>query len=277
LRLGISFEGIFVFLVEIGFLVEVDPTEDRPPERYEYDRKYTREGVEEVSWIDGVHGPLLYSKNFMGGDDSTMTGYDLCAVLRGWLRTNSHAGRSVCEVVLEDPRFEAVRAHVSNATIFYSHIQSEKPLTTFEQMNQTRERLTAQLPCAERQYWWLDYFSLRQCVNDFQTTQVVALVKQIGTTIAEIDFDFNYLRRSFCILELYATLVGGGRLVCKTTPSFTVNFAGRSVDAAEASTRRPADKALIDSFIETEIAGGFEEFNRVVTAAAMSSAKKTWG
>jgi hypothetical protein len=161
LRLGISFEGIFVFLVEIGFLIEVDSAEERPPERYEYDRRYTREGVEELSWVDGVHGPLTYFKNCMGGDDSSMTGYDLCAVLRHWLYRNGHAGRSVCEVVLEDPRFHAVRQHVSKATIFYSHIQSEKPLTTFEQINQTKEQFVSRLPCAEQQYWWLDYFCLR--------------------------------------------------------------------------------------------------------------------
>jgi hypothetical protein len=96
-------------------------------------------------------------------------------------------------------------------------------------------------------------------------------------SVAEIDFDFSYLKRSFCILELYAALVSHGQLICKTTPSFTVYFAGNKVNSAEASTRRPEDKALIDGFIVAEVSGGFEEFDRVVKDAAMASAKESWG
>jgi hypothetical protein len=78
------------------------------------------------------------------------------------------------------------------------------------------------------QFFWLDYFCLRQCQNDFVAELIVPLVHSIGTLVAHIDVsvnelekgsaykDANYLQRSFCILELYAAVVGEVSLVCHT-------------------------------------------------------------
>jgi hypothetical protein len=56
----------------------------------------------------------------------------------------------------------------------------------------------------------------------------VALIKKIGILVSDIDFKINervqgasfknanYLKRSFCILELYAAVAGGAKLLCNT-------------------------------------------------------------
>ena len=61
-------------------------------------------------------------------------------------------------------------------------------------------------------YFWLDYFTLRQCHRDFQPEWVIACIKEIGTVV--VILDRTYLRRSFCILEAFACVVADGRLLC---------------------------------------------------------------
>ena len=40
-------------------------------------------------------------------------------------------------------------------------------------------------------YFWLDYFSLRQCRNDFQTAKIVALVREIGHMVAAVNNNWD--------------------------------------------------------------------------------------
>jgi hypothetical protein len=92
----------------------------------------------------------------------------------------------------------------------------------------------------------LDYFSLRQNVNDFCVDAVVSLIKDIGTTVAEVDhFELAYLKRSFCILELFATADGGAKLLCQTECSRSTMadyLTGDPVSSKHAATRRKEDK-----------------------------------
>jgi hypothetical protein len=300
-----------MFLIRIDFLRS----------RSEYNPEYSRSN--DVSWVDGVYGPVdPRNKN-------SMTGYDLCSAIRKWLRTHAHTELSVCEVIMTDPLFEDMRQHVRKSNVFYSHIQSKQPIRMLNDMYQGAQAHKLYLPEfkshlpqfneEKETYWWIDYFSLRQCQQDFKPEQVVMLIKEIGKTVAEIDLELVYLRRSFCILEVYATLAGNARLLCtldqhakdlrrklgeeqdekrndEQNEEYTfeadqqegdvedekdaVDPASEEEDREEeepqpvstisASTRDPADKELIDRYIEDTI--GFERMDVAVTAAAIVGA-----
>jgi hypothetical protein len=269
LRLGISKPGFVAFLFRIDFFVEIEVEEDTyedgedtdPIVRAllsEYSPSYNRDEHSDMAWIGEAHGP-------------DMTGYDLCFVLRKWLREQGHSGLSVCEVILKDPRFEDLRKHVKPATIFYSHLQLRSPQETFLHLETSACVFEAKLPPAAEQYWWIDYFSLRQCVNDFKTKQVIILISEIGTTVAEVDEDLQYLRRSFCILELYATVAGNAHLLCVTAPNGQEDMekllAEEPIDSEAAQTRRAVDKETIDEYIRTVV--GFNCLDKLVHGAAI--------
>ncbi len=121
-----------------------------------------------------------------------------------------------------------------------------------------------------------DYTTLKQCQNDFDLPRVRQVIKEINLTIAELDMDLQaYLTRSFCILELFATVEGGAKLLVQMhfLRAFDVaaELAARPVDARAAKTRREADKAKIDGFVES-MEGGFERLNTTITEAIKAAA-----
>ena len=102
------------------------------------------------------------------------------------------------------------------------------------------------------------------------------IVKQIGLTLAELDFDLQaYLTRSFCVVELLATVQGGATLLVQMhmvrAVDVAAELAARPVDAKAAKTRREADKAKIDGFVEA-MPGGFETLNATITKAIKEAA-----
>jgi hypothetical protein len=268
LRLGISVDGIYHFLKLVGFYIADEVDGEFDP----YDGKYslTYRRAADLEWVDAAIGPLTVE----GGeiDISSITGYDLCSFLRTWLVKNGHTELSVCEVILKDTRFKALRHHISPANIFYSHIQSTPPHHTFQQLSIACEEFDEELP-TEELFCWLDYFSLRQNVNDFCVDAVVSLIKDIGTTVAEVDhFELAYLKRSFCILELFATVDGGAKLLCQTEcfrSDMADYLAGDPVSSKNAVTRRKEDKEAIDGFICSAM--GFEAFDKTVHDAILAS------
>jgi len=103
------------------------------------------------------------------------------------------------------------------------------------------------------------------------------LIKEIGLTLAELDFDPQaYLTRSFCILELLATVQGDATLLVQMhflrAFGVALDLAARPVDAKAAQTRREKDKATIDGFVEA-MPGGFETLNATITEAIKKAAE----
>jgi len=103
------------------------------------------------------------------------------------------------------------------------------------------------------------------------------LIKEIGLTLAELDMDPQaYLTRSFCILELLATVQGDANLLVQMhfLKAFGVaaELAASPVDAKVAQTRRKKDKATIDGFVEA-MPGGFETLNATITDAIKKAAE----
>merc|ERR1740123_1567535 len=77
-----------------------------------------------------------------------------------------------------------------------------------------QKKFRGRLPPRDTCFFWLDYFCLRQCQRDFDVDCTVELIKDIGRVVSAIDNKFEYLKRSFCILELYGAIAGGSDLMC---------------------------------------------------------------
>jgi hypothetical protein len=71
--------------------------------------------------------------------------------------------------------------------------------------------------------FWVDYTTLRQCRPDFTLPRIAAVIKSLGTVLAEVDQQLRYIDRSFCIFEVYAALVASSDLICvaRGTPTLT--------------------------------------------------------
>jgi len=168
--------------------------------------------------------------------------------------------------------------NVGRANVFYSHIQGVHLPETIKRMREGIAAHKDQLPGADESelFFWLDYTTLKQCQQDFDLPRIRQIVKQIGLTLAELDFDLQaYLTRSFCVLELLATVQGGATLLVQMNVVREVDvvaeLAARPVDAKAAKTRREADKAKIDGFVEA-MPGGFEALNATITKAIKEAA-----
>ena len=106
-----------------------------------------------------------------------------------------------------------------------------------------------------------DFVSLRQVAGAFSLRHTNALIKEIGCTMAEIDSEMEYARRSYCLFEAFATVRAKKPLLCQTPPEVQLHML--QIQSQHAKTRSAADKHLIDSFIEGTI--GFEEFDKTMT------------
>jgi hypothetical protein len=255
--LGLTIPTMERFLVHIGFWGEGSTAEEVRPGTYKR--------AAEDAWLTDEYG-----------DD--LIGYDLATAIRHWLRSHDHDALSVCEVIQEwgwtDTSEEAVnkdggaeggaaerarappRPAVSQAQVFVSHVQSEPVDLTLERMGrifavQGYDPSSSEI--RDYDYYWLDYFTLRQCQRDFQAQWVIASVRTIGTVLVVLDA--QYLRRSFCILEAYACVVGKGRLLCVLSDNATWSqrLGFLRVRSAEAQTREGQDKSQIDAYIEQTV------------------------
>ena len=78
--------------------------------------------------------------------------------------------------------------------------------------------LRASKPADEPTRFFLDYLCVRQCIAaDFSTERVVRAIATIGITVVELGADWRsesaLLWRLFCVIELFATVKAGGRLL----------------------------------------------------------------
>lgn len=157
------------------------------------------------------------------------------------------------------------------AELFYSHVQSQPVDKTLGLMSRNiydDDESMQGMKLSEKPKVWLDYTCLRQCRNDFKAAAVIALIKEIGLTLTELDEEANYLKRSFCMLELFGTVAGNAKLLCIPTeqgPSkWTQNLDDwvLEVDSAAAQTRDAKDKVKIDEYIQSTV--GFTRLNDIV-------------
>lgn len=217
-------------------------------------------------------------------------------MVRDWLKTYKggiYESYSVCEVILVDDLFADMRDCVSWADAFISHADSEPYLgwgnaNGLDSNNGTgRETTMGMLAnCAVNQlnqgkqdlrldsyytkdgkgytYMWVDYFSLRPNVREWQPKVVIDLVARIGTVVALVDKDMQFLSRSWCVFELFAAIKGKTNLVCQyqggRASHVEAQLKKTPVDAAKTECSQDEDKKMIDDYIRN-LPGGFGQFN----------------
>merc|ERR1711933_236124 len=64
------------------------------------------------------------------------------------------------------------------------------------------------------QLFWVDFFCLRQCQNDFDVEKIGNLIMDIKCTLLEVDHELEYTRRSFCLIEAFFSVQYGAKLLC---------------------------------------------------------------
>ena len=276
LRKGMNLSGMRKLCKLIGFPVygaEVDG----------YDAKYLRFVHDELKWITEIYGE--------GAKYGDGLGYDLGGYLRIWLKRVGKEGESVCTLFEKGPvtlswtddfgdeHTETIdlSAHIGPVSLFHSHTQGKPVSRTFECIKEGIELYRNELPADDdKVFVWLDYFSLKQCQNDFNLPNTCALVKETGFTLVELDdTPEDYLDRSFCVFETAVTVLGGAELRVQVNPIRALNIAAeletRPVNSRAAKTRSEKDKQKIDRYIEG-IDGGFEKFDEIITEAIKQGA-----
>merc|ERR1712196_496730 len=88
----------------------------------------------------------------------------------------------------------------------------------------TIDDVSDDLPPKDQRFLWIDLFCLRQCLADFTPNAVVELIRDTGCFAAMIDWKWTYVKRSFCIIELYAAVLGDCKLAI-ASPATTENEA----------------------------------------------------
>lgn len=83
--------------------------------------------------------------------------------------------------------------------------------------------------------------------------------------MACVEADLGYLKRSFCLLESFAAVIGGCRLQFMITNNAIPDLQQNPVSSKVAQTRFPQDKAVIDGFVEKTV--GFSRLDVVITRA----------
>jgi hypothetical protein len=222
------------------------------------------------------------------GDE--IVGYDLCAYIRQWVTDEGFEGRSLCEIVLVDDRFKKVRREIGDTNLFWSHLQQVEVLKTLARIEKSFGHLNAlgcktggvrngtqklwQIVDSPNAFVWLDYFCLRQAgKGDFKVEAVVDLIAMTGTMVAEIKGagkeGYGYLKRSFCMLEVYAAMKGKVTLMIDTdvldNTTLDKELQLNPIDCMAAQTRKASDKTMIDDFIKNDI--GIAEMNKAIASA----------
>jgi tetratricopeptide (TPR) repeat protein len=142
-----------------------------------------------------------------------------------------------------------------------------------------------------RPRYFIDYACIRQCLSgDFTLDRVVDAIAEIGITVAELGADLEgdtaLLRRTFCVLESFATIKANGQLlVCgpalrdraTTMELAQLALANNStskcykevINCASSSCRWKEEEDNIKRYIEQSV--GFDRTDRVVLAAIVNS------
>jgi len=190
-----------------------------------------------------------------------LVGYDVAQAVKIYQRANDGTEYSMCQTFQQRSS-----DNVKKATKFISHLQMEPVEETLEAMCTEKDKDTI---------FWLDYFTLCQCKNDFNVERVVKIIEEIGETLVIlnlVDGELPYAKRIFCIFEIYATLKGKAKMtVFSRTPNEVLGVIhGGSIDAKNAEARNAKDKTKISKFID-EMDGGFEALNQEFQAAVQNA------
>lgn len=158
--------------------------------------------------------------------------------------------------------------------MFYSHVQRPSLSSMMRSMKLGWLLHKSSLPPEDACFIWIDYLTLRQCVADFLPQAINALIRDIGCSLIELDQDFDYASRTFCIFEAWASIDSGAKVLCITFPQHKRLLDGSPIDASAAQCRFPSDKALIDALVEASC--GFAAVDSMVTEELLSAHRRQY-
>jgi tetratricopeptide (TPR) repeat protein len=96
--------------------------------------------------------------------------------------------------------------------------------------------------------FFVDYFCIRQCLNDFSVPHVLRAIKEIGLTVVELGTNWRSndspLFRMFCVLEIFGTAKArGALLVCGPA----LQEPAQVKDLLQVATDQDCSKEVMDS------------------------------
>ena len=123
---------------------------------------------------------------------------------------------------------------------------------------------------------WLDYTSLRQCVNDFSLPRLYSLVGFTPVFVAAPQ-TVAYADRTFCVFELYLCARHLRKML--VAQNFATNeqdmaAACGKVDTEHAQARSATHKKIIDTYVSMNVEGGFGGLDEMVKEAFLDSARQ---
>ena len=130
---------------------------------------------------------------------------------------------------------------------------------------------------------WLDYTSLRQCVDDFSLTRLDSLVGFMPVFVAAPQ-TVAYAARTFCVFELYLCAWHRKRKASSLRKMLVAqNFATNEKDMAaacgkvgteHAQARSATHKKIIDTYVSLNVEGGFGGLDEMVKEAFLDSVRQ---
>jgi len=264
------------FMIHLGFPIScaydrleeyvchIDGLDENTSQKCTYTRDEARLG-----WVTKQFGPQR-----LGGINET--GYDFVEAICDWVQERGKPEASVCEILQAEGN-----PHVRTANVFYSHGQKQRPDVMLDFMIIGCMAHAASLPPMNEIVMWLDFTSLRQCVDDFNVDRIRALIAGINCTMAELGKTHmeepgsgRYLERVFCIFELLSTIESNSTLLCQMNMKLARGMEHwleeHPVRSRHAKSRDSTHEAMIKSFIERSI--GFKELDKVITKAMTDGA-----
>jgi hypothetical protein len=204
-----------------------------------------------VFWSHMQQEPFLGDVLSQWGDAGPQLKVDTAASTAGLMREIFHC--------------DGAFAHFRGGNELVSHGGGRPQADTKEAINEAANNVSI----------WLDYTSLRQCVNDFSLPRLCALIgsKDICQFVAAAQ-DATYTKRTFCVFEVYNCNRWGKQLVA--AQNFAVNeekmaAVCEKVDTKSAQTRDPMQKEIIDNYVSLNVLDGS---GKVVGHAGLDEAVK---
>jgi len=201
-------------------------------------------------------------------DESTLVGWDLAAHIRAIFEEKGYTEFSAAQVMRAMFRGRRLCSHVRACQAFLSHVQVELVGTAMKAMRMAARSLRVFEPSL-----FVDYFTLKQCQDDFKMGRIRSVIGTIGHTLMLLDPVMHVKepsckpdlsKRIWCLYEVYCTISQSKELQGMVSLSgLLASNAYGSVqdidDVAEALSRKREDKVKILQAIEQEI--GIDEIN----------------
>jgi len=217
-------------------------------------------------WPEDYHrGPEMLRRNpgmSPDPDPSELIGYDLTTFIEEFMGRRGYEEFSVVEVM------QAARhPGVQPVTAFLSHVQSETVSVTLGLFEQVEECIARREDSGTS---FLDYFCLRQCIDDFEEDKVRQLIGDIGLTFLGVSFnpsgDVELFNRTWCCYEVFCTVAEEGRVWAVNAEGSNARLPWQAIDDIDMRQMQASDENDRQRIIDylDGLPGGMDAANTAV-------------